>query len=66
MKIPGFWSTEGNQMWADLFFNHSQFNQDSSANFKWNLIIWSKGYVFGLSLRYTILTVDIFLVEVKS
>ena len=33
METPGFRSTEGNQMWADIFLDHSSFNQGASANF---------------------------------
>ena len=32
METPGFRSTKGNQMWADLFLDHSSFNQGASAN----------------------------------
>ena len=41
METPHFWSTKGNQIWADLFLDHSSFTQGTSANFNiefYNLI----------------------------
>ena len=32
METPRFRSTKGSQMWADLFLDHSSFNQGASAN----------------------------------
>ena len=32
METPRFRSTKGNQMWADIFLDHSSFNQGASAN----------------------------------
>ena len=61
-----FQSIKENQMWADIFLDHSSFNQGASANFNVDFIIRSKDCVSVSSPRYATLTSGIFTIQVDS